>query len=270
VSDASQTSRVLPIAQPVSNDTSNEPQLGDGAVSAANAFVSTEGQSRACFDPRLMIWLSPAFPVGAFAYSHGLEWAAERGWIRGQAGLTEWLRDLVRRGSVRNDLVFLARAWRFTRSASYAALADANALALALQPSAERHLETTSQGNAFLAAIGSAWPCPALDDMLAVLGTNVAYPVAVGAVGAVHGIACPDTMRAFAVSAVSNLASAAIRLSIIGQTDGQRTIAALLPDLDACSAWAEQATLDDVGGVVYRSDLASLAHETQYTRLFRS
>lgn len=217
-----------------------------------------------------MIWLSPAFPVGAFAYSHGLEWAAERGWVRDRSSLSEWLRDLIQRGSIRNDLIFLAEAWRSAKNANVTTLTDVNTLALALQPSAERHLETTAQGNAFLAAIRAAWPCAGLDAITHAIGADAAYPVAVGAVSAAQDLPCAETLRAFAVATVTNLASAAIRLSIIGQTDGQRTIAALLPDLEVCAAFAERATLDDLGGAVYRSDLASLAHETQYTRLFRS
>ena len=99
---------------------------------------------------------------------------------------------------------------------------------------------------------------------------DVGYPVAVGAVTATHRLPLAETLHAFALAAVSNLASAAIRLSAVGQTDAQRTIAALIADISDCATAAGEASLDDIGGVVYRSDIASLAHETQYTRLFRS
>ena len=66
------------------------------------------------FDPRLLAWFSPGFPVGAFAYSHGLEWAVERGWVRDRATLTEWLRDLLVHGAMRNDMILLAEASRAT------------------------------------------------------------------------------------------------------------------------------------------------------------
>lgn len=222
------------------------------------------------FDPRLMAWLSPAFPVGAFAYSHGLEWAVERGWIRDRGTLTEWLRDLVTCGSIRNDMILLCEAWRCASNGRWPVLAEANALALALQPSAERRLETVTQGNAFLETVRSAWDREGLDAVADAIGPDAAYPVAVGAVTAVQNLGCAETLNAFGVAAVSNLASATIRLSAIGQTDAQRAIAALLPDLASCAAMAEQSTLNDIGGAVYRSDIASLAHETQYTRLFRS
>ncbi len=222
------------------------------------------------FDPRLLAWLSPAFPVGAFAYSHGLEWAVERGWVRNHATLTEWLRDLLVHGAIRNDMILLAEAWRCATSGRWADLGDVNALAMALQPSAERHLETVTQGNAFLQTVRAAWGGAAFDAMTNVLAPDTTYPVAVGACAGIHGMSWAETLQAFGLAAVSNLTSAAIRLSAVGQTDAQRTIAALMQDIAACATSAGEATLDDLGGAVYRSDIASLAHETQYTRLFRS
>ena len=217
-----------------------------------------------------MAWLSPAFPVGAFAYSHGLEWAVERRWLHDRATLTEWLRDLLTHGAIRNDMILLGEAWRLGARAYWDQLAEVNALALALQPTAERHLETVTQGNAFLETVRAAWGGPDLGIVVKALAPDVAYPVAVGAVSAVHGLARTEVLHAFGLAAISNLTSAAIRLSAVGQTDAQRTIAALMTDLAACVVATERATLDDLGGAVYRSDIASLAHETQYTRLFRS
>lgn len=221
-------------------------------------------------DPRLMAWLSSSFPVGAFAYSHGLETAAHRGWIVGRDGLIAWLRDLAEHGSLRNDLILLAVAHRHTQATDHAALADLNALALAFQPSAERHLEAVTQGNAFLQTIAAAWPCAGLEAVHETLRPDAAYPIAVGAVTALHAITLASALQAYGLSFVTNLTSAAIRLSVIGQTDGQRTIAALLDIIDTAARFAFTATLDDLGGAAYRSDIASLAHETQYTRLFRS
>lgn len=222
------------------------------------------------FDPRLLAWLSPAFPVGAFAYSHGLEWAVERGWVRDHATLTEWLRDLLVHGAIRNDMILLAEAWRCVTGERWSDLSDVNALAMALQPSAERHLETVTQGNAFLETVRAAWGLAGSDAVRNALAPDTAYPVAVGACAAVHGLSCSETLHAFGLAAISNLTSATIRLSALGQTDAQRTIAVLMPDIAACATSAGESTLDDLGGAVYRSDIASIAHETQYTRLFRS
>jgi urease accessory protein len=218
----------------------------------------------------LLAWFSPGFPVGAFAYSHGLEWAVERGWVRDRATLTEWLRDLLVHGAMRNDMILLAEASRATAERDWPLLSEINDLALALQPSAERHLETVTQGNAFLETVRAAWGLVDLNEAAHAVTPDVAYPVAVGAAAAVHGLGHADVLHAFALAAVSNLTSAAIRLSAVGQTDAQRTLAALMADIAASAAAAGEVTLDDIGGVVYRSDIASLAHETQYTRLFRS
>jgi urease accessory protein len=224
----------------------------------------------ATIDVRLLVWLSPAFPVGGFAYSHGLELAADRGWVKDRPGLEAWLRDLVEIGSLRNDLVLLAEAWRAATDNDEARVGGVSELALALQPSAERHLETVTQGNAFLATIRGAW----LDDVcsgdLDALAGDVAYPVAVGAVAAGSGIQLEATLSAYAIAFAGNLVSAAIRLSLVGQTDGQRIIAALMPALRQAASRAAASTLDDLGSSTLRSDLASLAHETQYSRLFRS
>lgn len=221
-------------------------------------------------DPRLLIWLSPAFPVGSFAYSHGLEFATERGWVHDRETLQAWLADLGLRGSLRTDLILLAQAWQATTPIDSHRLACVNATALALQPSAERHLETVSQGTSFLTTIEAAWPADTLPLLRRAVGNQVAYPVAVGAVGAAHDIPMDALLEAYANAFASALISAAIRLSVFGQTDGQRAIANLLPMLRTAAEAAARATLDDLGSATLRSDLASAAHETQYTRLFRS
>jgi urease accessory protein len=213
----------------------------------------------------LFVWLSPAFPVGAYAYSHGLEWAAEAGDVRDAATLADWLEDLADHGAPRLDVTLFAAAWRVAGDA--AAFADINALAIALAGSQERRLETTAQGTAFVTAVHAAWPCSALDGLA---GEPVAYPVAVGGAAAGHGIALETAAPAFAQALFGNLISAAIRLSVVGQTDGQKLIALLSPRL---ASMAAQALLDDpekFGTCAFRSDIAAMKHETQYSRLFRS
>lgn len=221
-------------------------------------------------DPRLFVWMSPSFPVGAFAYSHGLELAAKKGWVRDRASLENWLGELIELGSLRNDLILLAETWRAVAAGDRGQIANVNELAVVLQPSAERHLETVTQGNAFMATIEAAWPCPILAEMRPALGADVAYPVAVGLAAAAHSIGLTPTLYSYASAFVANLVSAAIRLSLIGQTDGQRVIAALMPTIAAAANTSAHASIDALGSATLRSDLASLAHETQYTRLFRS
>ena len=217
----------------------------------------------------LLIWLSPAFPVGAFAYSHGLEAAVEAGDITNAATLQAWLDDLVRYGSLRTDALLAACAWRAAVAGDMAAIIEINDLTLALAPSRERHLETTGQGNAFVTAVQASWPSDVVGE-LAKGAEPVAYPVAVAVAAATHGVPLPALLDAYLVAFAGNLVSAAVRLGPVGQTDGQKIIARLVPALREAAQMAADGTLDDLGSAALRSDIAAMRHETQYSRLFRS
>jgi urease accessory protein len=216
-----------------------------------------------------MIWLSPAYPVGGFSYSHGLEWAVETGTVKEAATLGAWIEDVLVHGAGRNDAILLAEAWRASAAGDPARLEAATELAAALVPSAERRLETLAQGTAFLAATLAAWPKPYLVE-LARNGRDIAYPIAVGACTAAHGLPLVETAHAFVQALAANLVSAGVRLIPLGQSDGLRVIARLEPLIPRVVAAALAATLDDVGGAAVAADIASMRHETQYTRLFRS
>ena len=218
----------------------------------------------------LQVWLSPSFPVGAFAYSHGLERAVNAGWVADRPSLELWLADIVTHGALPNDLIVLAVTWRAVRAGDIDALATTAELAAALQPSAERHLEATQQGMSFVQQIEAAWP--AGERLWTDFVPDIAptHAVAVGWASALHGLPLDETLNAYAVAFIGNLTSVAIRLSVIGQTDAQRVSAALIETLLSAAVRAGTATLDDLGAATWRSDLASLQHETQHTRLFRS
>lgn len=223
------------------------------------------------FPIELQLWLSPSFPVGSFAYSHGLEWAAAKGRVQDRATALAWLTDLLSCGSARNDAILLAHAWRAAAAADRAGLQSANELALALAGSRERHLETTAQGRAFLTTVKAAWPTAAAGAAIAALTDEVAYPVAVGAVAAAAGLPLQATAQAYLVAFVGTLVSALVRLSVIGQTDGQRVQAALVALIAQTAAGASgRWTLADLGAAAFVSDIAAMAHEVQDTRLFRS
>jgi urease accessory protein len=219
---------------------------------------------------QLLVWLSPAFPVGAFAYSHGLEKAVEKGLIKDRETLGAWLEDLIALGSLHNDLILLAAAWRAASRQNAAELAEVAELAAALQPSAERRLETITQGGSFLLQIDAAWPCAAIGLLRAAHAGDIAYPVAVGVAAAGHALPLAPTLLGYGMAFSGNLISASIRLSVIGHTDGQRLTAALLPRLQEAATRAADSTLDDIGSATFAADLVSMQHETQYTRLFRS
>jgi urease accessory protein len=193
----------------------------------------------------------------------------EAGTVKDAAMLAAWIEDVLVHGAGRSDAILLAAAWRATEVRDAPALEQVVELAAALAPSAERRLETLAQGTAFLAATLAAWPKPELE-ALAAGGREIAYPVAVGAAAAAHGLPLPETAHAFVQAFAANLVSAGIRLIPLGQSDGLRVVARLEPLVAQVAAEALAATLDDVGGVAVAADIASMRHETQYTRLFRS
>lgn len=211
---------------------------------------------------RLLTWLSPAFPTGAYAYSHGLEWAVEAGDIRSEHDLLPWVEDVLRHGSGRTDAILLRLAYNAEDAGALAAIAE---LATATQPGRERRTETLGQGDAFTIA-ARVWGAPLLD---AIPGP-VAYPVAVGALARAQNVAVDAAALAFLHAFAANLVSAAVRLVPLGQTAGLRVLAALEPAIAAVAQDTRDATQDDLGSACFRSDIASMRHETQYTRLFRT
>lgn len=219
---------------------------------------------------RLMTWLSPSYPVGAFAYSSGIEWAIEAGDIRDAATLAEWLRGFLSHGAGRNDAILMAQAYRAVRGADNTRLRDIAELANALASSRERHLETTAQGRAFLDVTRAAWGCAALENLVTQWNGPVAYPVAVGVACAGHDVALAPALLAFVHAQTANWISAGVRLIPLGQTDSQHVLAQLEENISTAAQAAFDAPLDDLGSATFRADIGAMHHETQYTRLFRS
>ena len=212
---------------------------------------------------RLMSWLSPSFPVGAYAFSHGLEWQVEHEGLTEPDAVRDWIDDLLRVGSGQADLVLCAAAWGAESDTARVAL-DREAKALA--GTAERLTETVAQGTAFVDTVRATWP----DAALAALPDDCAYPVAVGAVAAIHGVPLQPTLTGYAHAFAANLVSAAVRLVPLGQTDGQRMTAALEASVADAVAQAQTTPVSAISNATLASDIASMRHETQYTRLFRS
>ncbi|BCK75231.1 urease accessory protein [Acetobacter aceti NBRC 14818] len=213
---------------------------------------------------RLLSWLSPAFPTGGFAYSHGLEWAIECGDVTDVPSLVEWIGSLLAHGSLHTDMILLRAAWRADTLDEMRVVAQEGC---ALASSRERFEETVKQGNAFLRAV-KIWDClpPAVTTLTAQWPLPVMYGVALKAAGFDEDVAALGCAHV----AVSALVSAAVRLIPLGQTDGLRALAALEKRMAAAVATTKSLTLEDAGGLCFRSDLAAMHHETQETRLFRT
>ena len=217
---------------------------------------------------RLLAWLSPSFPTGAYAYSHGLEWAVETRDIHDGETLRIWLEDVLTNGAGRSDVILVRHAHRAAQAAD--ALLHIAELAAAASPARERQGETLGQGGAFVAA-ATPWHTPALIALAERIGReHIAYPVAVGALAGAHGIPEDAVAAGYLETFAANLISAAVRLVPLGQTAGLRVLAALEPVILRIASETRAATLDDLGGCAFRSDIAAMRHETQYTRLFRS
>ena len=287
---------------------------------------------------RLQSWFSPAFPIGAYSYSHALEWAVESGAVRDRATLVDWLDADLRHGAGRADGIFFAQTWRAVAApspspaacgvalsregrgqtvlmdspciaspgssplplreradaqrpgegdgASPIAAADANdaslpqgallataELAAAMRATSELALESSQQGVAFLSAVRKAWPHPALDQHAALLreaGLTPVQPVAAGMACAVHGIPLELALPLYLHAGAANLINAAVRLIPLGQSDGQMAVAALERAVADTAIDVLQCGLADIGSAAFMIDIASMQHETQYTRLFRS
>lgn len=217
---------------------------------------------------RLLAWLSPAFPVGAYTYSHGLEAAVEAGVVTAAGDLTQWLEAVLCHGSGLSDAIFLGEAWRRTHAGDDGALGRLAERAMVFQPAAELRLETAQQGRAFLLAVAKAWPCPAL------LGLEQAsplpYPVVVGVACAGHGIPLRWSTTAYLHAFAANLVSAGVRLIPLGQSDGLAVLAQLEPTIGKVTEQALESGIDDLTSAVPMLDWYAMRHETQYTRLFRS
>lgn len=204
----------------------------------------------------ILNFLSPAFPTGAFAYSHGLERAIGDGLVTDGDSTFDWVSALLTDGSGWNDAVLIANTREDT-------MEDINALALSLSAGRERHLETTALGASFAEAARSFTTLPLPEG-------PVAYPVAVAAAGIATGIARETLILAYCQAFAASLVSVAVRLVPIGQKAGLGVQARLIPLLAETARRAAESTLDDLGSATFLSDIASIRHEHQHTRIFRT
>ena len=217
---------------------------------------------------KLLTFLSPAFPVGSFAYSHGLEWLIDSGAVRTAEALRSWLTDLIEIGSGWNDAVLFLEAYRAARSPGAADLLAVADLAEALAPSRERHLESMAQGGAFIAAVSAASPCTPIRELSRAGGAP--YAVAVAAAAAGHRLHPSAALAAWLNAFAAGLVSVAVRLVPLGQSQGLRVLVELHTIIEAVVQRAARSDLDDLGSATILADIASMRHEEQCSRVFRT
>ena len=207
---------------------------------------------------QLLAFMSPAFPVGGFAYSHGLERAIDDGVVTSADEVREWIESLLVHGSGWNDAVLFVQAY----DASDEARLEIDELALALAASRERALETFDLGHSFVKAAETMWPSKT--------PSFQTYPVAVAATCKLAGIDKRAGLLAYLQAFSNNLIAVAVRLVPLGQTKGLEVMRDLMPVISRTAERALTASLDDLGSSTLLSDIASMKHETQYSRVFRS
>jgi len=214
----------------------------------------------------LFAWFSPAFPVGAFAFSHGLETATAEGLVVGEAGLLHWIEAIMSAGGAWTDCVLFAAAYHATGAQMWASLTDIGALAYALAPSRERLRETLAQGDAFARAVAEGWP----GFTSLPLASASAYPVVAGAAVAALKAPLQDALTAYLNGFAGNSIAVGIRLGLCGQSGGVRILSTLGEVIARTAQRAEASTLDDLGGCAFGADIASMRHETLQPRIFVS
>jgi urease accessory protein len=234
------------------------------------ALVSDSGDTNLL---RLMAWLSPSFPVGAFSYSHGLEYAVEAGRVTDREALLDWSSEILCRGSGRVDAALFRASYDATTTRDEDLIGWALERGDTMRSTRELGVEAEGQGRAFMDAVISPWPSPAFDWLraqAALLARPVVYPIAVGVAAAAHNIPIRMALTAYLHAFAANLVSAGLRLVPLGQSDGQRAISELEPIIQRAVATAMVRPHADIGSSSLLVDWASASHETQYTRLFRS
>jgi urease accessory protein len=220
---------------------------------------------------RLMAWLSPAYPVGAYAYSHGLEYAVESGAVADEKSLIAWVEGIVAFGSPRLDGTLFVYAWQAVNDRDDESFRWTAERAAAMRGSAELALESRQQGEAFLKTVRASAHAPELDRFVTLLhGVAPSYPISVAIAAALHEVPVRPALVAYVHAFAANLVSAGVRLVPLGQMAGQRAIEALRPAVLATVETCLRTRPTDLGQAASVVDWTSMKHETQYTRLFRS
>ncbi len=218
---------------------------------------------------RLLSWLSPAFPVGSYSYSHGLEFAVYENLVRDESTLAEWLEGIIRYGTGRMDAAIFAAVYR----ASSCDLKSLIQMAIALKGTSEFSRESLLQGRSFQATLESSWLPSEPGELLSLNGKDeepLPYVVAVALACQQHEIPLTSGLGAYLHAFVANLVSAGIRLIPLGHTAGQAVLARMEAPIKAVVCEAMQIPVEDWGTATPMVDWTSMQHEVQHTRLFRS
>ena len=217
---------------------------------------------------RLLQLVSPALPVGGFAFSHGLEYAVHAGWVKDGASLRAWIDGVMRNSVAVIDVPLLLRALAAAQARDADGLARWNAEILAWRETAELHSADTAMGNALAKLLRSLPEYAYTEALLTARETSWVTAFAVAA--AALGITPHAAVLAYLWNFLENQVTSALKLMAFGQTEGQRVLHDLATAIPALVEQARALHGDQIGVGAPAVALASAWHETQYSRLFRS
>ena len=218
----------------------------------------------------LLTWFSPSFPIGSYAYSHGLEYAIESKIVKNTSDLSDWISDFLHYGTCYNDGIIISNAYDAVTKNNLKKLEEISLIAKAFKPTKEISLESYQQGVSFAHAVSKSLNCKKFDKLITIINENISYVIAVACAGAVCNINKLDLVNAYFHAFISNLISAALRLMSIGQTESQILIIKFKKEVELLTNKILLNSLDDLGSSVLIGDWCSAKHEKQYSRLFRS
>lgn len=219
---------------------------------------------------RLLQLASPALPVGAYSYSDGLENLVETDVINNQKSLSMWLEQELQCGAIRLEAAIMLRAYDCTNSNNCEGLSYWNYWLTAIKETTELREQSWQMGGSLIGLLRDLQPQQKMQNLVSAVGKPCNYAIAFGIGAAYWQIDLKAAVLGYLHSWASNLIGAGVKLIPLGQTTGQK----LLLQLDTRIALTTQEILtledEDLSSCGWGLSLASMAHETQYTRLFRS
>ena len=218
----------------------------------------------------LLSWFSPNYPVGSYAYSHGLEYAVETGIVDNIYHLENWIKDLLFYGTGANDAIFINQTYESILSNNYKLFVDIAIMSKSCIPTQEIALESEQQGISFYKVTSATLSSKKFEKLINSIMSYITYPIVVGCAGALINIKKIHLINSYLHAFISNILSAALRIMPVGQTDIQCLLFKFKKDIQTISINTLSKSIEDIGSSTFMIDWASANHEGQYSRLFRS
>ena len=199
----------------------------------------------------LQIWFSSSFPIGSYAYSHGIEALIDEKKITNKNEVKEYLNALLNYGTLRNDYIFIKSLYN-----GY----EINELILASASSKERKIEMIDIGNSFRKILNDSWNFE--------LPNNTSYIYCLAKAGIHFNICFDDLIKFYLQSFISNLINACVKHIPMSQKDGQTLNVYFIEIIQKFLSHSKELTLNDIGTTFFIGDIYSIKHENLKTRIY--